>query len=121
MWLILTCFLISDPFMDSHILSGGWTAVVAAELNLESALQNKKGGIVQLGRHIIAISILLTHFFLLSFLRQMSIFRGHAQNVTSNPCEIRHAAQTEEIYILFFHQYIAGSFDMHHSTVLTCT
>ena len=100
MWLILTCFLISDPFMDSHILSGGCTAVVAAELNLESALQNKKGEIVQLGRHIIVISILLTHFFL-SFLRQMSIFRGHAQNVTSNPCEIRHAAQTEEISSFF--------------------
>ena len=101
MWLILTCFLISDPFMDSHILSGGWTAVVAAELNLESALQNKKEGNRKIETTYYCYIDIADAFFSLSFLRQMSIFRGHAQNVTSNPCEIRHAAQTEEISSFF--------------------
>ena len=44
-----TCFFMRDPLMDSHILSGGWTAVVAAELNLDRALKiDKKGELINI-------------------------------------------------------------------------
>ena len=37
----LTCFLIRDPFIESHILEGGWSTV-ATELNFERALKRKQ-------------------------------------------------------------------------------